>query len=167
MKKALLAAALLAVSAPSLALTGLTVGANGGVTRLSGNGSNEYGHEVGIHASYSVAPFLSVSGGYTAGEGKVATSLNQTKTTVDYTTIPVELRADIPLLIGDVYAKAGANYYDVNHNSTINDSGWGFSGGAGFVLTFLPVLEMTLGYEYREMGELTTDSVILSIGADL
>ncbi len=163
LKKTLLAVALLTASAPSLALVGLSVGANGGATRLSGSGSNEYGYEYGVHASYGVGPFLSLNAGYTTGEGKVNTSLSAGKQTVKYTTIPVTLRFDFPLIIGDVYARAGANYYDVDHNPT-KDDGIGFTGGAGFVLTIFPLVDFTIGYEYRDMGKLTTDSIVLSAG---
>ncbi|WP_413112175.1 outer membrane beta-barrel protein [Thaumasiovibrio sp. DFM-14] len=162
-KKSLLALTLLAVSAPSMAFLGLSVGANAGAARLSGSGSNQYGYEYGINASYSVAPFISISSGYTSGEGKVETDFTTGKQTVKYTSIPVQARIDIPLIIGDIYAKAGANYYDVDHFNT-NDSGWGMTAGAGVAFTMIPFIDLAVGYEYREMGKLTTDSVVFSAG---
>ncbi|MFZ6043589.1 outer membrane beta-barrel protein, partial [Vibrio natriegens] len=92
------------------------------------------------------------------------------KNDIDYTAFPLTLRGDIPLLIGSVYAKAGTNYYDYDVDNPVtgkSDDGWGFTGGAGVVFTLLPIVDISLGYEYREMGAVKNNAILLGIGASL
>ncbi len=104
------------------------------------------------------------------GSAEVDANLSTSKNDIDYTAFPVTFRGDIPLLIGSLYAKAGTNYYDVDIEQSgvkATDDGWAFTGGAGFVLTLLPLVDLSLGYEYRDMGEVKNNAVVVGVDISL
>ncbi|MBV7264409.1 porin family protein [Photobacterium sp. WH77] len=171
MKKLMLSAALALLSLPASAeILGLSVGANAGASRLEYDGNSDYGYEYGVNASYQVTSIFSVNAGLAIGSAEVDSKLSSAKNDIDYTSVPLTLQADIPLLVGSVYARAGTNYYDVDRKLsgvTHKDDGWGFAGGAGFVLGIIPLLDLTLGYEYRDMGDVDSNAILLSVGFGL
>lgn len=171
MKKQLLAAALALTALPASAdILGLSVGATAGAAQLEYDDKSEYGYEYGVNASYQLNDFFSVNAGVVQGSGEVESDLSASDNDIDYTAIPVTFRGDIPLLIGSLYAKAGANYYDVDierSGAKSNDDGWGFTGGVGFMFTLLPLIDLTLGYEYRDMGDVENNAVLLGVGIGL
>ncbi|MGF1757656.1 porin family protein [Photobacterium sagamiensis] len=171
MKKILLAATLALICMPASAdILGLSVGASVGAASIEYDGNSEYGFEYGINATYQINDIFSVNAGVVQGSAEVDASGNATKNDIDYTAFPLTLRGDFPLLIGSLYAKAGTNYYDVDRELsgiTVTDDGWGFTGGAGVVLTLIPLVDFTLGYEYRDMGDVTNNAVIFGVGIGL
>ncbi|KLV03686.1 hypothetical protein ABT56_17870 [Photobacterium aquae] len=161
---------LVAAGSASADLLGISVGATAGGTRVEYDGQNDNGFEYGVNAGYHFSDFLSVNAGVVLGSVDVDANGFAATNEVDYTSFPITLRGDIPLLIGNLYAKAGTNYYDYDvERPGFKDSetGWGFAGGAGFVFTLLPFIDLSLGYEYRDMGEVTNNSVMFGIGASL
>lgn len=171
MKKSLLAAVLALTALPASAdIFGLSVGATLGAAQLDYDGQSEYGYEYGVNATYRLNDFFSVNAGVVQGSGEVDSDLSEAQNDIDYTAIPVTLRGDIPLLIGNLYAKAGTNYYDVDiERSGVkqNDDGWAFTGGAGFVLTLLPLIDVSIGYEYRDMGDVENNAVVLGVDLNI
>ncbi|PSW04473.1 porin family protein [Photobacterium lipolyticum] len=171
MKKMLLAATLALICMPASAeVLGLSVGASAGASSIEYDGNSEYGFEYGINGAYQINDIFSVSAGVVQGSAEVDASGNTVKNDIDYTAFPLTLRGDLPLLIGSLYAKAGTNYYDVDRalsGINVNDTGWGIIGGAGVVLTLIPLVDFTLGYEYRDMGDVTSNAVIFGIGMGL
>ncbi|WP_299018348.1 porin family protein [uncultured Photobacterium sp.] len=167
MKKCLLATVLALASLPASAdILGLSVGATAGGSNVEFDGNSEYGFEYGINAKYQFSDMFSINAGVIQGSADVEANLQSADNEIDYTAFPVTLRGDIPLLIGNLYAKAGANYYDVDIESPgvkENDDGWGFTGGAGVVLTLLPLLDFSLGYEYRNMGDVESNAIVLGV----
>lgn len=171
MKKTLLAAMLALTALPASAdIFGLSVGATAGAAQLDFQGNKEYGYEYGLNASYALNDFFSINAGVIQGSGEVDSNLSASKNDIDYTAFPVTLRGDLPLLIGSLYAKAGTNFYDVDvarDGVKATDDGWAFTGGAGFVLTLLPLVDLSLGYEYRDMGEVTNNAVVVGVDISL
>ncbi|UXI03130.1 porin family protein [Photobacterium sp. TY1-4] len=171
MKKQLLAAALALTALPASAdILGLSVGATAGAAQLDYDGRSEYGYEYGVNASYQLNDFFSVNAGVVRGSGEVESDLSASDNDIDYTAVPVTFRGDLPLLIGSLYAKAGANYYDVDierDGLKGNDDGWGFTGGVGFMFTLLPFIDLSLGYEYRDMGEVENNAILFGVGIGL
>lgn len=167
MKKYLIAAALLLGSLPvSAEIFGLSAGATAGGANVKFDGNSDYGFEYGVNASYQFNDMLSINAGVVQGSADVDANLQTADNEIDYTAFPVTIRGDLPLLIGNLYAKAGTNYYDVDIESPgvqINDDGWGFTGGAGFVFTLLPLFDLSLGYEYRNMGDVESNAVVLGV----
>jgi len=171
MKKCLLAAMLALTALPASAdIFGLSVGATAGAAQLDFKDNKEYGFEYGVNASYQLNDFFSINAGVVQGSAEVDANLSTSKNDIDYTAFPVTFRGDIPLLIGSLYAKAGTNYYDVDIEQSgvkATDDGWAFTGGAGFVLTLLPLVDLSLGYEYRDMGEVKNNAVVVGVDISL
>ncbi|RWX56376.1 porin family protein [Photobacterium chitinilyticum] len=171
MKKSLLAAMLALTALPASAdIFGLSVGATAGAAQLDFKGNTEYGFEYGVNASYQLNDFFSINAGVVQGSAEVDAELSASKNDIDYTAFPVTFRGDIPLLIGSLYAKAGTNYYDVDIEQSgvkATDDGWAFTGGAGFVFTLLPLVDLSLGYEYRDMGEVKNNAVVVGVDISL
>ncbi|PSW20847.1 porin family protein [Photobacterium sanctipauli] len=169
MKKLAAVVMALGLSAPvSADILGLSVGAHAGGARVEYDGESDNGFEYGINASYHFNDLISANVGVVQGSADV--DANGVTNDIDYTAFPLTLRADIPLLIGSVYAKAGTNYYDYDIDTPGNrdsDDGWGFTGGAGVVFTMLPFIDLSLGYEYRDMGDVTNNAIMFGIGASL
>ncbi|MFB9933863.1 porin family protein [Photobacterium aphoticum] len=151
-------------------LLGFSFGASAGAARIEYDGNDDYGFEYGVNASYHFNDMLSVNAGVVQGSAEVDSNLSSAKNDIDYTAFQLTLRGDIPLVIGNAYAKVGTNYYDYDIDTPgmrdTND-GWGFTGGAGFVFTLLPFIDLSLGYEYRDMGDVTNNSIIFGVGASL
>lgn len=167
MKRWLVAAIALLPMVASADLLGVSVGASAGGSRISYNGNSDYGYEYGIHGTYHINDIFSVNAGLAQGSAEVDSKFGSAKNDIDYTTFPITLRGDLPLVIGSVYAKAGTNYYNVDRELAGNkqtEKGWGFTGGAGVVFTMIPVVDLTLGYEYRDMGEVENNAIIFSVG---
>ncbi|KLV09783.1 MULTISPECIES: porin family protein [Photobacterium] len=161
---------LIAAMPASADIWGFSVGASAGAARIEYQGNDDYGYEYGVHASYPFNDFLSINAGVVQGSAEVDARGQSAKNDIDYTAFPLTLRGDIPLLIGSVYAKAGTNYYDYDVDNPVtgkSDDGWGFTGGAGVVFTLLPIVDISLGYEYREMGAVKNNAILLGIGASL
>ncbi|MCW8328757.1 porin family protein [Photobacterium sp. SDRW27] len=171
MKKRLLFTLLALMALPASAdILGVSVGASAGAARLDFDGNSEYGFEYGLNATYQINDIFSVNAGVVQGSAEVDSDLSEADNDIDYTAFPITVRGDIPLLIGSLYAKAGTNYYDVDIESQgikNSDDGWGFTGGAGFVLTIIPLVDLSLGYEYRDMGDVENNAVILGVGVGL
>ena len=166
-KKSVLAA-LLALSAlpASAELLGVSVGATAGAAQIDYEGNSEYGFEYGINATYRLNDFFSVNAGVVQGSAEVDSDLSEAVNDIDYTAFPLTFRGDFPLLIGSLYAKAGTNFYDVDIEAPgldESDDGWGFTGGVGFALTIFPLVDFSLGYEYREMGDVENNAIILGV----
>ncbi|MGF1699582.1 porin family protein [Photobacterium makurazakiensis] len=170
MKKLGVAAIVFALSAPVHAdILGLSVGAHAGSAKVEYDGNSEYGFEYGINGSYQINDIFSLNAGVVQGSADVDSNLGASND-IDYTAFPLTVRGDIPLLIGSVYAKIGTNYYDYDierPGSKIEDDGWGFTGGAGVVFSMLPFIDLSLGYEYRDMGDVTNNAIMFGIGASL
>ncbi|PSV49268.1 porin family protein [Photobacterium indicum] len=166
MKKLLLAATLVLTCLPASAdILGISVGASAGASRVDYKGNTDTGYEYGIDGTYHINDIFSVNVGIVQGSADVDDDISSFKNDIDYTAVPITLRGDLPLLIGSLYAKAGTSYYDVDiSNASFKDDGWGFTGGAGFVLTLIPLIDLTLGYEYRDMGEVENNAVVLGVG---
>ncbi|MDO6708881.1 outer membrane beta-barrel protein [Photobacterium sp. 1_MG-2023] len=171
MKKVMMSVALTMLSLPASAeILGLSAGVHAGASRLEYDGNSDYGYEYGVNLNYQLTSILSANAGLAIGSAEVDSDFSAAKNDIDYTTIPLTLQADIPLLIGSIYARAGGNYYDVDRKfagTTFKDDGWGFAGGAGFVLGIIPLLDVTLGYEYRDMGDVDNNAILLSVGFGL
>ncbi|MGF1689121.1 porin family protein [Photobacterium japonica] len=149
---------------------GLSFGATAGAARIEYDGNDDYGFEYGVNAAYHFNDMFSVNAGLVQGRAEVSSDLSSAKNDIDYTAFPLTLRGDIPLVIGNVYAKVGTNYYDYDIDTPgmrSSDDGWGFTGGAGFVFTLLPFVDLSLGYEYRDMGDVTNNSILFGVGASL
>ncbi|MGF1724358.1 porin family protein [Photobacterium nomapromontoriensis] len=162
---------LLICTAPASAdIFGLSVGATAGAAQIKYDGHDDYGFEYGINAAYQFNDMISVNAGVVQGSAEINADGQSAKNDIDYTAFPITIRGDLPLLIGNLYAKAGTNYYDYDiENSGMkgSDDGWGFTGGAGFVFTLLPFIDLSLGYEYRDMGDVTNNSILFGIGTSL
>ncbi|GAB6261178.1 porin family protein [Photobacterium sp. CCB-ST2H9] len=171
MKKVWMSLAIGMLSLPASAdILGLSVGAHAGAARLEYDGNSDYGYEYGVDASYRLTSIFSVNAGLAIGSGEVDSDLTTAKNDIDYTSVPITLQADIPLLVGSIYARAGGNYYEVDRKLAgvkHSDDGWGFAGGAGFVLGIIPLLDLSLGYEYRDMGDVDNNAILLSVGFSL
>ena len=152
-------------------LLGFSVGASVGGARVEYQGNDDYGVEYGINGSYFINDMLSINAGVVQGSADVDAPNQIAKNEIDYTSIPLTLRADLPLLIGSVYGKAGINYYDYDVDRPgvprESDDGWGFAGGAGVVFTMLPFIDLSLNYEYRDMGDVTNNAILFGISAEL
>lgn len=171
MNKCVLAALLAVTALPASAeILGLSVGGTVGAAQLDYDGNSEYGFEYGLNATYELNDFFSINAGVVQGSAEVDSDLSEAANDIDYTAFPLTFRGDFPLLIGSLYAKAGTNYYDVDIESPgrkINDDGWGFTGGAGFALTIFPLVDFSLGYEFREMGDVDNNAIILGVDISL
>ena len=172
MKRIGLVATLLLCAAPASAdLLGFSVGATVGGARVEYEGNDDYGVEYGINGAYHINDIFSINAGVVQGSADVDAPGLSTKNEIDYTSFPLTLRADLPLVIGSVYGKLGTNYYDydIDRSSvpTQSDDGWGFAGGAGVVFTMLPFIDLSLNYEYRDMGDVTNNSILFGISAGL
>lgn len=111
-----------------------------------------------------------MNAGFVQGSAEVDSNLASAKNDIDYTSFPITLRGDLPFVIGSLYAKAGTNYYNADREiagQKDTEKGWGFTGGAGVVLSFIPVVDLTLGYEYRDMGGISNNAFILSVGVGI
>lgn len=156
--------------AASADLLGVSVGASAGASRISYDGNSDYGYEYGINATYHINDIFSVNAGFVQGSAEVDSQLASAKNDIDYTSFPITLRGDLPFVIGSLYAKAGTNYYNADRElagKKNTEKGWGFTGGAGVVLSFIPVVDLTLGYEYRDMGGISNNAFILSVGVGI
>ncbi|AJR05128.1 porin family protein [Photobacterium gaetbulicola] len=172
MKRIGLAVTLLLSAAPASAdLLGFSVGATVGGARVEYQGNDNTGVEYGINGAYHLNDIFSVHAGVVQGSADVDAPNQRAKNEIDYTAFPLTLRADLPLVIGSVYGKLGTNYYDYDVDQSgqprESDDGWGFAGGAGVVFTMLPFIDLSLNYEYRDMGDVTNNSILFGISAGL
>ncbi|MGR5065755.1 porin family protein [Photobacterium sp. DNB22_13_2] len=172
MKRLGLVATLLLCAAPASAdLLGISVGATVGGARVEYKGNDDTGVEYGINGAYHFNDIFSVNAGVVQGSADVDAPNQLAKNEIDYTSFPLTLRADLPLVIGSVYGKLGTNYYDYDVDQSgqprQSEDGWGFAGGAGVVFSMLPFVDLSLNYEYRDMGDVTNNSILFGVSAGL
>lgn len=138
----------------------LAVDVSAGTTQVEYKEQKETGITWSINARYQVAPMSSIYTGYSETSADLSTDANPNTTFKSYT-VPVGLRFDVPLVIGDTYLRGGGEYYSLEHG-TDSEKGWGYQLGFGYRLGM--IVGPSLGFEVllSENDDITTTTFSLN-----
>lgn len=157
-----LAALLLTVAAPSYAQsTPFSMTAEAGPTQVSYGGDTATGYEWKVRGSYRLTTFSSVNLGYGETRADLKDKVGDKHNYKAYT-IPVTLTLRQPLSIGDIYFRAGGQYYNRTYNDKESD-GFGLTGALGINLLSSNASNFSLEVGYSTQG--SADSTSFTVGA--
>lgn len=139
----------------------LSIGFDGGVTDVEYKGEKETGYFWAINGNLQLNNFSSIYSGYgeTTADFPDENGINQSFTSKS---IPLALQINVPILIGNAYARAGGNYYENSHGVDI-DEGWGILGAIGFSFSTGIGPGAAIELTYQDRGDAETSSI--SVGA--
>ncbi|MFL7866745.1 outer membrane beta-barrel protein [Vibrio cincinnatiensis] len=159
-----LAALLLIFAAPSYAQsTPFSMTASAGPTRVSYGGDTATGYEWKVRGSYRLTPFSSVNLGYSETNADLKDKLGEKHSYKAYT-VPLTMTLRQPFSVGDVYLRAGGQYYNRTYKDNESD-GFGLTGAIGVNLLSANASNFSLEVGYSTQG--SADSTSISIGAGI
>ncbi|MCG3728664.1 outer membrane beta-barrel protein [Vibrio cincinnatiensis] len=158
------AALLLTFAASSYAQStpfSMTVGA--GPTQVSYGGDTATGYEWKVRGSYRLTSFSSVNLGYGETKADLEDKLGEKHSYKTYT-VPLTMTLRQPFSVGDVYLRAGGQYYNRTYKDNESD-GFGITGAIGINLLSANASNFSLEVGYSTQG--SADSTSISVGAGL
>ncbi|MDD1795438.1 hypothetical protein L4D06_21415 [Enterovibrio makurazakiensis] len=154
--------ALFASSASALVLP-LSVGADAGVANVKYKGRSATGFFWSVTGNLKLTSMTSIYSGYgeTTADIPDESGIDQSFTSVS---VPLALQVRVPIVLGDVYVRGGANYYENTYGTEVED-GYGLLGAVGLSLAPAIGPGMAIEVGYQDRGNAETGTV--SIGARL
>ena len=159
-----LAALLLAAAAPVYAQsTPFNMTASAGPTQVSYGGQSATGYQWQVRGSYRLTPFSSVNLGYGETNADLKDKEGDKHAYKAYT-VPLTMTLRHPMQIGDVYLRAGGQYYYRTYKDVESD-GFGLTGAVGINLNNMDGSNFSLEIGYSTQG--SADSTSITIGAGI
>ncbi|MGC9423005.1 MULTISPECIES: outer membrane beta-barrel protein [Vibrio] len=158
------AALLLTFAASSYAQsTPFSMTASAGPTQVSYGGDKATGYAWNVRGSYLLTPFSSVNLGYGETNADLKDDLGDKHSYKAYT-VPLTMTLRQPFAAGDVYLRAGGQYYNRTYKDNESD-GFGLTGAIGINLLSTNASNFSLEVGYSTQG--SADSTSITVGAGL
>ena len=154
---------MLASIAPVYAnVTPFSMTASAGPTQVSYGGQTATGYQWQVRGAYRLTPFSSVNLGYGETNADIRDKDGEKHAYKAYT-VPVTMTLRHPMPIGDVYLRAGGQYYNRTYKDIERD-GFGLTGAVGVNLNNMDGSNFSLEIGYSTQGSADTTSITVGAG---
>ena len=139
----------------------VSIGVDGGVSDVKYRGQNEVGYFWGITGNLKLNDYSSLYTGYGETRADIPDSFD-IKQSFTSKSIPLALQVNLPIILGNIYLRAGGNYYQ-NVFGVEKEEGWGLLGALGIKVSTGVGPGVAIEMTFQDRGDAETSTV--AVGA--